>query len=65
MSDIKIEFKDGTVKEFKHKGRSGGSYTKRISYEGAFAIVEDEWGAKEAFPAETIKQITEKPNNGW
>lgn len=43
MSDIKIKFRDGSVREFKHQGRAGGSYTKSLSYEGAFAIVTDEY----------------------
>jgi hypothetical protein len=62
MANIKIKFKDGTIKEFKHEGRSGGSYTKRLTYEGAFAIVEDEWGKRTAFPSQDIESVEETPN---
>lgn len=59
MADITIKFKDGTVREFKHEGRPGGSYTKRLTYEGAFAVVTNEWGTKTSFPAGDIAEITE------
>lgn len=65
MADIEIKFKDGTNRLFKHEGRAGGSYTKRITYEGAFAIVEDEYGNRVSFPAETISEVIEKPNRSW
>lgn len=65
MADIWIKFKDGSVREFMHAGRAGGSYTKRLTYEGAFAVVEDEYGKRTAFPSEDIAEITEKPNRGW
>lgn len=32
MSSIKVYMKDGTVHDFPHKGRSGGSYTKTLVY---------------------------------
>lgn len=59
MSDIKIKFRDGSVREFRHQGRPGGSYTKSLSYEGGFAIVTDEYGKRTSFPAETIAEIEE------
>lgn len=58
---IKITFKDGTVREFKHEGRGGGSYTKKLIYEGAFAIVEDEWGVQTSWPAADITEIVKRP----
>jgi len=64
MSDIKIKMKDGTVREFLHEGRAGGSYTKRLRVEGAFAIVEDEWGKKTIIPAVDIEEIQETPEGG-
>ena len=57
MISIVIEFKDGTKREFPHEGRVGGSYTKRIRYEGAFVIVEDEWHKTFSFPAIDIKEV--------
>ncbi len=57
MSDITIKMKDGSVRAFKHEGRPGGSYTKCLRYEGAFAIVKDEWGTEIAIPAADIAEI--------
>lgn len=61
MANITVKMKDGTVREFMHEGRAGGSYTKRLSYEGAFAIITDEWHTKTAIPAADIAEITERP----
>lgn len=55
--NIEILFRDGTKKEFLHKGRPGGSYTKEIRYEGNFAIVKDEWHNETAIPMDLIKEI--------
>ena len=63
--NIKIIFKDGTEREFKHEGRAGGSYTKTLKIEGAFAIVCDEYGVRNTFPAVDIKEIIERPNRSW
>lgn len=63
--NITVKMKDGTVRDFPHEGRAGGScYTKSIKYEGAFAIVEDEWGKRTAIPAEDIAEIVEAPHRG-
>lgn len=43
--------KDGTTKEFKEVGRASGSWTISLKYEGAFAVVVDEWGNQTAIPA--------------
>lgn len=62
MASIYIKMKNGSTKEFKHEGRAGGSYTKRIKYEGAFAIVVDEWDNETAIPVEMIEEIkVERP----
>ena len=57
MTSIVIDFKDGSQREFPHEGRLGGSYTKRVKYEGAFVIVEDEWYKTYAFPASDIREV--------
>jgi hypothetical protein len=63
MTSITVKMKDGTKREFPHKGRAGGSYTKSIEYEGAFAVISDEWGRQTAIPAGDIAEVvTEK---GW
>jgi hypothetical protein len=54
--------KDGTVLEFKHEPRAGGSYTKTIAYEGGMAIVTDEYYRKTAIPISDIKHINEIPD---
>jgi len=61
MSNIVIHFRDGTKEEFRHQGRAGGSYTKRLIYEGNFVIVEDEYYRRTAFPAELVAKIEESP----
>lgn len=61
MPSIKIKFKDGSVMDFPHKGRPGGSYTKTIRYEGVFAIVKDEYGTETSFPSDRIAEITSIP----
>lgn len=60
MTSIKIFMKDGDEHDFPHKGRSGGSWTKSVHYEGAFVVVEDEWGNRTAFPAADVKKVEEK-----
>lgn len=57
MASIYIKMKDGTTKEFKHEGRAGGSYTKRIRYEGGMAIVIDEWDRETAIPIADIAEV--------
>ena len=62
MPSITITMKDGTKREFPHRGRPGGSWTKRLTFEGAFAIITDEYEARTAIPAADIAEITETPN---
>lgn len=53
--------KDGTVRDFPHVGRPGGSYSKSIEYKPGFVVIKDEWGEKISIPSEDIKQIQETP----
>ena len=39
MADIIVKMKDGTVREFRHEGRPGGSYTKSVRLEAGFVVV--------------------------
>jgi hypothetical protein len=57
MSEVFITMKDGTKREFRYQGRCGGSYTNSVKYEGAFAIIKDEWDTETALPAEDIAEI--------
>lgn len=61
MASITIKMKDGTERKFMHEGRDGGSYTKEIRYEGAFAIITDEWKKETAIPAHDIAEIIKVP----
>lgn len=60
--DITIKMKDGTVREFKERGRAGGSWSQSLKYEGGFAIVVDEWGDQTSIPSADIDEIKTKRN---
>ena len=58
MSDIRVQMKDGTVRDFPDNGAPGGSYCNKLIYEGAFAIIEDPYGTRTSIPSDDIKYIT-------
>jgi hypothetical protein len=57
MSDIAVHMRNGTVRYFRHEGRPGGSYTKHVRYEGAFVVIEDEWGGTTAISAADVLEV--------
>lgn len=57
MTNITVVMKDGKKREFPHVGRAGGSWTKSVRYEGAFAVIVDEWGNEVAIPASDIREV--------
>jgi len=57
MAEVFVKMKDGSKRDFLYQGRCGGSYTNSVKYEGAFAIIEDEWGTKTIIPAADIAEI--------
>jgi len=61
MSNIVIKMKDGTIRQFLHSGRAGGSYTKTLKLENGFAVIQDEWYKKIVIPAADIAEIEETP----
>lgn len=63
--NITITMKTGEIRQFSHEPRAGGSYTKSIRYEGAFAIVSDEWGKETAIPAADIREVTTDPGRRY
>ena len=65
MASIVVKMKDGTVRDFPHKGRPGGSYTKKVRYEGEFAIIVDEWYNETAIPAADIAEVQVKQDRSW
>ena len=61
MSSITVKMKDGTVREFPHEGRAGGSYSKSVKYEGAFVVIQDEYYKRTAIPASDVAEVIEIP----
>lgn len=55
--DVTVTMKDGTVREFKHRPRAGGSYDLAVKYEGAFVVIVNEYGDQTAIPAADIDQV--------
>ena len=62
---ITVHFRDGTEKAFNHVGRPGGSYTIRAEFKDGWLIVEDEYRARIAFPADLIADVAVKERDGW
>ena len=54
--DVIVTMKDGTKREFKDYGRSGGSYSQQIRYETAFLVIVDAYGEQTAIPVADIKE---------
>lgn len=66
MANVTIKMKDGTINEFIERGRPGGSWCVSVRYEGAFVIVEDEWGKTTAYPAcDVASVVKDAPSRGW
>lgn len=61
MSSIQIKLKDGTVRDFRHEGRAGGSFTKRLRYEVGFVVIEDEYGHTTSIPTADIAEVKTAP----
>lgn len=59
--NYQIILKDGTIKEFLHKGRPGGSYTKSLRYEPGFVVITDEYYKETSIPSESISEIKSWP----
>jgi hypothetical protein len=51
--------KDGTKRKFPHEGRSGGSYTKRLTFKEDFVVITDEWDKSIFIPVSDIAEIEE------
>ena len=61
MSNIEVTMKNGAKQVYLHQGRAGGSYTKRLTFEGAFAVITDEYGVRTCIPANDIAEIKDTP----
>ena len=62
---IRITMKDGTIKDFKHVPRSGGSWTLSGKYEPGFYVVIDEYGNQTAIPTADIADINVRAERSW
>lgn len=62
MASITVKFRDGTVREFPHQGRAGGSYTKTVKYEGGAVLITDEWYKVTAFPMDLVAEVISTPD---
>jgi hypothetical protein len=62
MASIKIKMKDGTVKDFPHTPRPGGSYTKTIKYVPGFVVITDEYYRETAIPTDLIEEVITIPD---
>ena len=61
MPSILVKFMDGSERSFPHVGRSGGSYTKTVTYEGGMVVVQDEYYTRTAFPQADVTEVIETP----
>lgn len=61
MASYTLIMKDGTEREFRHKERPGGSYTKSLRYEPGFVVITDEYYHDTAIPADLIAEIKSWP----
>lgn len=57
MRRIIVKFRDGTERVFRHEGRAGGSYTKKLSYEPGFIVITDEWYNTISFPSDLVESV--------
>lgn len=64
MSKVTVTLKSGEVRVYEDGTRPGGSYSNVVRYEGAFVIVEDQWGERTAFPAADVVQVVIQPPPG-
>lgn len=65
MSDVSIKMKDGTVREFRERGRPGGSYSQKIRYEASFVVIVDEYENETAIPVSDIAEVKVHSTRGW
>jgi hypothetical protein len=58
MSNIHVEMRDGRKLDFLDTGKRGPSYSNKIRYQAAFAIITDEWDHQTIILANEIRLIT-------
>jgi len=62
---VTVTLKGGEKRRFDKDGFRG-DMEPSVEYEGVFAIVRDQYGAKTAFPADSVQEITiDAPRRNW
>lgn len=61
MRQIDVHMRDGSVREFKHKGRPGGSYTVDVKYKDGMVVIEDEYHNTIAIPMDLVSEVKTWP----
>jgi hypothetical protein len=57
MGRITVTFKNGKTKEFADDCVTGGSWSNQIHYAGAFVIIEDAFGNRTSYPADSVESV--------
>ena len=65
MRSIRITMKDKTVREFRERGRCGGSYTITMRSEPDFLVITDEWGSQTWIPSADIAEVKADPGRSF
>jgi hypothetical protein len=66
MPGVTVIRKDGTVERFEERGRSGGSWSMFLTFEGEFVVITDEWGKRTAIPSSDIRSVEQDaPRSSW
>lgn len=64
MATYRLQMRDGTVREFKDRGRPGGSYAQSLRYEVGFVVITDCYGGETSIPSEDIREINKDATQG-
>jgi len=65
MASVTVKMRDGSVREFKERGRPGGSYSMHLRYEIGFVVVTDEWNEETAIPTELVAEVVKERDRSW
>lgn len=61
MDNVKIIFRDDSIKEFKYNPNSINQNRINVIFEGNFTTVIDQYYRKFSYPIDTIKEIIQNP----
>lgn len=57
--NVRVSFRDGTMKTFMAQNRSGGSYSIRVEYSSGWVKITDEYECVTSYPSDLIREIEE------